>query len=164
MKVKTYEGAIVPEGATHLSTSVPEGYFYKFTGKDAYFFLNQEWKRSNACGVYIKDNLTELPEQEAEWVPSVGEECEVNIGATDLFEVAAIKYISKQIVISSVGGHEFSSQASITKFRPLRTEAEKKREAFIEKAFRGINIDAKHSGILNEILDKLFDAVFTTPK
>ena len=63
MKVTEYEGAKVPEGATHLSTSVPVGYFCKFIGKDAYFFFGQEWKKSNAYGVYIKDNLTELPEQ-----------------------------------------------------------------------------------------------------
>tara|TARA_R110002167_G_scaffold45515_1_gene136703 strand:+ start:3740 stop:4267 length:528 start_codon:yes stop_codon:yes gene_type:complete len=63
MKATEYEGAKVPEGATHLSTSVPVGYFCKFIGKDAYFFFGQEWKKSNAYGVYIKDNLTELPEQ-----------------------------------------------------------------------------------------------------
>ena len=112
---------------------------------------------------YEECRLIEMrPEQEAtEWKPSVGEECEVNIGSTDLFEVATIKYISNQIVISSVGGHEFSSQASITKFRPLRTEAEKKREAFIERGLKVISTDN-----LGGLLGDLFDAgcEFTAPK
>lgn len=64
MKVKTYLGHDVPEGATHHSDGSPLDLFYRFNSHKEAFYFNGKWLRSNACAVYIKDNIIELPEEE----------------------------------------------------------------------------------------------------
>jgi hypothetical protein len=56
----------------------------------------------------------------------------------------------------------YSDPAS--EFRPLRTEAEKNREAFIDGVMRGVSIDAKYTDVIHNIADQLFEAGFTAPE
>ena len=138
MKVTEYEGAKVPEGATHLSTSVPVGYFCKFIGKDAYFFFGQEWKKSNAYGVYIKDNLTELPEQPTkadEW-DGKGDMTGKRLRFSGVYEEkwhpCIVKFSSKNsdVIVVREDGHESDTALFLPqRFMPLKTAEEKKREA-----------------------------------
>lgn len=181
--VKEYKGHKVPEGATHWQESSSDCYmaFIKKNKKgeaSSLYFVNDEgnecfhyelvlneWMSDKgiiSCEVSCDDiELPEAQEWNGEGLPPVGTVCEVNIGATDVFEVATIMYISNQIVISSVGGHEFSSQASITKFRPLKTQQEKDREAFVECVKQLLPKSDTDDLILS---GKLFDLGFTAPK
>ena len=121
--VKEYKGHKVPEGAEEYQEKNGDWFrgFYK-ESDDALFFYsceddNPSWRLIGCASSEVKPSHTiPLPEVTQEWngegLPPVGCECEVNIGATDVFEAATIMYISNQIVISDVGGHEFSSQAS----------------------------------------------------
>lgn len=167
--VKEYKGYKVPKGATHYGNSHPVAYFYKFNAvKIPFFYLNHEWKRSSACDVYIKDNLTELPEAPQEWngegLPPVGCICSV----MHKRQVVECKYIGEGL------GDEFIYQIysgdlqgiigrciGRPQFLPLKTQQEKDREAFIECVKQLLPKSDTDDLILS---GKLFDLGFTAPK
>ena len=171
--VTEYMGHIVPKGASHQSKSFIS-YFYKYIGDSAYFFLNQEWKKSSACSVYLKDNLKPLPLAETvEWMPEVGVECEFkSIGHHEGFQWGIFQgFISDASYI--IEYHHQTSPVrttccpfdpNLTSFCPIKTAEELEREAFhlfVVDACMGIS---NHDFNIDNIAMALFNAGFTAPK
>ena len=204
MKVTTYKGHKVPEGATHFGKKTErfrDDLFYKDAG--THVFVNGLWRHTFTNRV----DLIELPEQEesvinwneapidtaawdaprngvnagwigdwysvyrqpeqeiTEWKPSAGEECEYSQSSPNAKRVNWYK----DTFIHKHGEHVWLGDSGLIhsknlKFRPLRTEAEKKRDAFIDGIMRGVSIDVKYFDVVHNIADQLFKAGYISPK
>jgi hypothetical protein len=160
--VTVFNGHEVPEGSTHQASDTSFVLFAKWIGNHRVFFdvRNESWVEDKLIDWHF---FKELPE--AKWVPVVGEECDVNIGANEFFVLAKIRYISKQIVISDVDGHEVSSQASITTFRKIKSAKDLEREAFVAGVRDCIHdADLHASDMISMVANSIFNAGYTAPK
>ena len=179
MKVTEYEGHKVPEGATHYSRGLPLELFYRFNSHNEAFYFNRKWIRSNACAVFIKDNLVELPEQPAkadEWVPVVGEECLGRKFIDETYEECKVVYIDGDGVLALFNSHHTKGLPPKAPYwcestKPLKTAEEKKREAFNSSVLKELYKIEEILDIVgdrklkeNSIAKVLFDAGFTAPK
>ena len=179
--VKVYEGHAVPEGATHFGGKhdrTREDLFYRSNGREVFIFGGWRGTFSN------RGDLIELPEAPQEWdgegLPPVGVECIVNIteGVCGLSDQELKLNGEKVSVISNVknkrgfdvtvfeisegGVFCFSSKL----FRPLKTQQEKDREAFVAELdliAREARVDMNVASRLH-FYNLLFEAGFTAPK
>ena len=175
--VKEYKGFQVPEWATHVSDfPTPQPIeFYRAIGGEHQFFntgaVNPVWCKS----VFNEPNKweIELPEAPQEWMPEIGEECEYeSIGHHDGFEWCIFQgLMSDGAYIIEYHHHTSPTMTTccpfdpkLTTFRPLKTQREKEREAFIDSV-NGVFSDGefdRHDLVL--IAAKLFEERFTAPK
>lgn len=163
MKVTTYEGHKVPEGATHYRVAKNRVvYFYRYLSDrlELRIFNNDRWWATDTT-LGGDNSPTELPEQEAEWVPSGRCTHKYGGGVATMEEEVTIVGIDKEgfyVYQNDKSTCYYSDQAS--EFRPLRTEAEKKREAFMNKAFK-----TYYEGeVCDRMASAMYEAGFTAPK
>lgn len=185
--VKEYKGHKVPEWATHVSDfQTPQPIeFYRAIGGEHQFFntgaVNPVWCKS----VFNEPNKweIELPEAPQEWsgegLPPIGCKCEVDtaesaglsnreleINGEEVTVIANVKnkhgYEVTVFEASSGGVFCFSSKL----FRPLKTQQEKDREAFIEAAkicTEGTLLNNDDPEVV-AFIENLISAEFTAPK
>ena len=156
--VKEYAGHQVPEGATHYLDG--NRFFYN-ADKVLCFDTKRPqegWRKTIFHG--IASEATPLPEAPQEWMPEVGEECEV---MTDPFEwgKCTADYIGAEFIVYTANSGEGSSIKKF--FRPLKTQQEKDREAFMSAARKATNCD-KEDWCAIGIFKDMFHAGFTAPK
>lgn len=168
--VKEYKGHKVPEGATHCDDA--HSIFYKETDEAVFSceFGELIWVDTGFLDIYLK----ELPEEPTHsWAgkgwPPAGTVCEVNIGQGD--------FVMCEVVCEYEGDHIFydltngvrqldrvSAKNGRNPYRPLKTQEQKDREAFIDRVMTGISIDVKHATIAHNIAEQLFDAGYKAPE
>ena len=112
------------------------------------------------------------PEAWVDGLPPAGCECQATWlelpdgGGNDFCDVIIKGYFGGEVWFSKVNGVDgYSEVVNVAdcEFRPLKTQDEKDREAFIEKAKSSIQL-AKTGFTLEEIFTNLFNAGFTAPK
>ena len=163
--VKEYKGCKVPKGATHYLPLVA-GYREGFAKLEDACWLFCNAGDSAWCGQAVfqrscHPHAIELPEAPQDWMPEVGVECEVMTGPLEWSECIA-DYIGSEFIVYTANSVEGSSIKKF--FRPLKTQQEKDREAFIKLALKlgeqqfdkGISID--------DVYGNMFDKGFTAPK
>lgn len=186
--VKVFRGYDVPEGATHFtefSREYHRGFFKLSDG--CWLFANagyQDWHGQKSFRRSLPTEVIELPEEpKSEWngegLPPVGVECEATDHWND-FERPVNLNDGQQVKIlmnykcpkTGTDGVIFTWIERVDNiraewtgnekhFRPLKTEEEKKREAFIKgvkKLFPKMDSDDLILAV------KLFDAGFTAPE
>ena len=171
MKVTEYEGHKVPEGATHYASesTIQRAGFYKHNKIRPFFYSVNRFGWVKSINKEIPSFAIELPEQQednAEWVPVVGEECEFT-DDMNVFEVCIPRFLGDKtciIDLPELGDFESYFPIKALKFRPLKTDEQKKREAFINKALEEVETKAGIIAPSKAILEILFDAGFTAPE
>ena len=180
--VKEYKGYKVPDGATH---TIGLGNFYKVVKGDVYYFDNVDgFVLSNTDHHYLKENLEPLPKAPQEWsgegLPPVGVECIINI-TEDVWGLSdqELKLNGEKVsVISNVknkrgfdvtvfeisGGGVFCFSSKL--FRPLKTQQEKDREAFVKGLVKVLNSVPNGTSLsdLHAMAEKAYGAGYTAPK
>lgn len=166
---KEYKGHKVPEGATHCDDA--RSMFYKETNEAVFSceFGELIWVDTDFLDVTANIHLKELPEEPAqEWngegLPPVGCECEMTSddGKWVLVEIIAVHIGFAHGWHDSARAVYYSDDAS--DFRPVKTQEQKDREAFIDRVMTGISIDVKHATIAHNIAEQLFDAGYKAPE
>jgi len=120
-----------PEGATHKI----EGIYTKWVGEDEYSFKNDYWVMEDepqTIGAYWESSfeVIERPTEPAQYMPEVGEWCEVEIFGGG-WKKARLEYKGKSIMVLEVGGHEDVFSVGVN-LRPIKSE----RDVFIERAMK----------------------------
>ena len=170
--VKEYKGHKVPEWATHVSAfPTPQPIeFYRVIGGTYQFFntgtVNPAWCKS----VFNEANKwsIELPEAPQEWdgegLPPAGVECEALLTQTwvTVFIVGNAHEYGLGVENIKTGEIHKVDPEKI-KFRPLKTQQEKDREAFMSAARKATNAD-ENDIVATDIFDDMFHAGFTAPK
>ena len=187
--VKKYKGYDVPEGATHYGPDIEEyceGWYMVNEDSGEIKFQNIDGKLWHLNHYCIPDSAIELPEEPiAEWMPEVGQECEVTDHWNDFERPDNLKDGQKVKILMSYRCPKTGTDGVIftwiegadnirtewtgneKHFRPLKTKEEKEREAFIKsfmsalseetnKEFWGKNYDG--------IISDLIKSGFTAPK
>jgi hypothetical protein len=156
--VKVFNGHEVPEGSTHQASDTSFVLFAKWIGNHPVFFdvRNDSWVEDKLIGRHF---FKELPE--AEWEPVFGEECEVWHGEEWMKCLLIGKGLEDHYIyqLTEVYRFELNGDHDLKAFRPLKTQHEKDREAFFEKA---LVVSKKLS--IDDFLSELFDVGFTAPK
>jgi hypothetical protein len=171
MKVTEYEGHKVPEGATYYNAAnmfSPEAFYnHDATARNKVDSANGWMPHSGG----LPTTAIELPEQQednAEWVPVVGELCEI----TYLDESVNCLYLGVDVmgnyayqVSSGEFRGSFSTEGERHYFRPLKTDEQKAKEAFKAAACKAIHeSDSTYNDRLSKITEVLFYAGFTAPE
>tara|TARA_R110000868_G_C10950936_1_gene767788 strand:- start:877 stop:1404 length:528 start_codon:yes stop_codon:yes gene_type:complete len=164
--VKEYKGYKVPEGAEEYQERKGDWFrgFYK-ESDDALFFYNCEddnpkWRLIGCVSSDEKpSHVIQLPEAPQEWIPEIGEECEVMTGPFEWSKCIA-DYIGSEFIVYTANSGEGSSIKKF--FRPLKTQQEKEREAFELKAFEISEVGMSFHDLIGELFDN--GARFTAPK
>ena len=161
--VKEYSGYKVPEGATHWLG----GKFAKWINNEAIgvigCFQGATWRK---CSRGMPRQAIELPEAPQEWngegLPPVGAECVMSYDGNNWVE-CVINYSSEHTVVcTNESGIELVySIKDIVMFRPLKTQQEKDREAFVGSVKQLLPKSDDDDLIL---AGKLFELGFTAPK
>ena len=138
------------------------------------------WYYECGSGSYVSNRNSDMfsvhsrPEQPTkadEWVPVVGEECEVKYFHESeckwekCFVIGSTKD-NKCLVINVYNDdslHFAFKQSGSLEFRPLKTAEEKKRESFMCLANKATNADGKDHTIV-DLFNDLFAAGFTAPE
>ena len=164
--VKEYNRHKVPKGATHWLVNG----FAKWDDNKSISvigcFQGATWKK---CSYGMLPNAIELPEAEQEWngegLPPVGAECVMSYDGNNWVE-CVINYSSEHTVVcTNESGIELVySTKDIVMFRPKRTQKEKDREAFIDKALEEIETKAGLVAPDKAIFEIMHEAGFTAPK
>tara|TARA_R100000541_G_scaffold30953_2_gene39847 strand:- start:9136 stop:9666 length:531 start_codon:yes stop_codon:yes gene_type:complete len=169
--VKEYKGHKVPEGATHCH-ELGQGKvsFYKVGSPRVERYNEPLCSADDPWNDCIGDPTAseELPEESTqEWVdglPPVGCEC-ITLHKGDLVECLYVgKGLGEEYIYQvSSGSHrgEIDRLIGSPKFRPLKTQGQKDREAFIEKAMRLID-DAEMGKA--ELVCKMANKGFKAPE
>ena len=179
--VKEYKGYKVPEGASCFveACEAYRNHFGKTVAGVDYVFVvdneDPEWvSLSDMLPLSIR-GAVELPEEPTqEWVdglPPVGCECFVEYPYDDgCFKpfhgkkVTILGYCSDsdgESVFTAHGSNGFIALYA-NGFRPLKTQEQKDREAFIEWANKATNADGKDHTVV-DLFNDLFDAGFKAP-
>lgn len=74
--------------------------------------------------------LSQKPAWNGEGVPPAGCECECQF--LDAWHACKILFVGAEVIVGVIDDYERAFSVNHTKFRPLRTEAERKRDAAIE--------------------------------
>jgi hypothetical protein len=155
--VTEYMGHKVPEGSAHYNHE--NAFFYNKT--KILCFDTRAHSRSWAKTVFhrVASEAVELPE--AKWEPAVGEECEVWHGEEWMKCLFIGRGLEDHYIyqLTEVYRFELNGDHDLKAFRPLKTQHEKDREAFFEKA---LVVSKKLS--IDDFLSELFDVGFTAPK
>jgi len=122
--VKTYKGHDVPEGAICFGAEneMFEACFYK---DGFYWAVNKPGWRVEYLAIKDPNYLENLPQEPEQFVPKVGEECEINLDFKWQTVYICGKNKGGAFVFEDHRGYVDSSIAEITKFRPIKTEREK---------------------------------------
>jgi len=111
----------------------------------AEFVTRQQWLSAKE-----RKNMVEW---NGEGLPPVGCECELYDSESG-WEVVFVKYVgNKTVVVDLLDGDEYSFELSTCEFRPLRTEAERKREEAIA-ALKQLNPQ-----LVGELAGYLYDEI-----
>mgnify|MGYP000152927649 CR=1 FL=1 len=140
--VKEYKGHKVPEGATHYTESVYLLFYRKSIRKDWVYFSDtlSNWTYANISEVSLNNKVIELPEAPQEWngegLPPVGVECEYEtsfftINKTAKGTCSVIATHEDRVWVDFKESGEYVINLNSITFRPLKTQQEKEREAFI---------------------------------
>ena len=165
--VKEYKGHKVPEGAAHYLDG--NRFFYN-ADKVLCFDTKRPqegWRKTIFHG--IASEATPLPEAPQEWMPAVGDECECldRLLAHPRYCFAKVKaFYNGQVWLTSEAGVDLVLNIRDVKFRPLKTQQEKGREAFIEAAkicTEGTLLDNDDPEVV-AFIENLISAEFTAPK
>ncbi len=169
--VKKFCGHDVPVGATHFvddSPSQREG-FYKWDANELMFFSVGNYRGwVESIRSEIPDSAIELPEEpKSEWMPEVGDECEM---LDDRGQWVAVNIFAEYDGFIH-GWHKERTTPyysnDLSEFRPLKTQQEKDREAFINTAIRSIDTTKFSIGqmdIVSKVINQLAVARFIAPK
>ncbi len=96
----------------------------------------------------------DTPVWDGNGLPSVGTECEYAWGDDD-WEIGHIEYLSEQtVVITHTDGAEDSFTTGDVKFRPIKSEAEQRRDDAIAE----LNTIGSKAGSFSELLAAIYDA------
>ena len=135
-----------PEGATHWDT---RGAVWC---KHLYFWCYGRWNYEGEIHDLAEDRYTPRPVGPATtaWdctgLPPVGTECEVVIGALKPRTVCFVGIKSSgSVVIETVDGELKSYHRSQVNFRPVRTQAQRERDEFVDFAARAYLSDRLES-------------------
>lgn len=150
-----------PKGIEKISQSPIDGELYLFkpceilTGRGIYFF-----EVSDLCGIKVHKRQFEAaiavqqPVWNGEGLPPVGVECEIRKIAE--WMKVTISFISEvHTVFKTPGGTEDCQKTCNLQFRPLRTEADRKREEAIESLMSIVCSPSQSSAIVNKIYDAI---------
>jgi hypothetical protein len=171
--VKEYKGYKVPEGATHYNEGNmlwPECFINKNTGEVYKLDEPRIWVLSERV---MPTTAIELPEEQSqEWVdglPSVGCEC-LTLHKGDLVECLYVgKGIGEEYIYQVTSGchrGEIDRLIGSPRFRPLKTQEQKDREAFASECAKYIDMPFDEGGqvVLTGVFYKLLDAGFKAPE
>jgi hypothetical protein len=178
--VKEYKGYKVPEGATCFveASSFNSNHFGKEVGGVEFIFCiddnEPEWYEVSAISTPLSQRgAIELPEAPQEWngegLPPVGTVCEYQVHRSQFGKCLVMGYFEGLVWMTS--HHETSPYSgchttlvgSTLTFRPLKTQQEKDREAFIDAARKATNADV-NDVVATDIFDDMYHAGFTAPK
>ena len=97
------------------------------------------------------------------WVPEIGSECEYKLSGVNLWERVSILFISNSSVVFEVDrtNKEYAFDLKSAEFRPIKTQKEINRDAFIGDCVRVTRTMADDS---IEMFGNMFNAGFTAPK
>ena len=180
--VKEYKGYKVPDGATH---TIGLGNFYKVVRGEVYYFDNVgEFVLSNAGHRYLKENLEPLPKAPQVWngegLPPIGTVCECFVWTN--FAGGEKRWVPRPVIgYSKTSMSEtHMGKAGIVidscerdgqfifcdEFRPLKTQREKDREAFVKGLVKVLNSVPNGTSLsdLHAMAEKAYDAGYTAPK
>ena len=129
-------------------------------------------RKSDMC--YTVHHHPEQPEPEvnapdkAEWMPEVGEECEVKeLKSVEwdkclvMGEFEGLYWVTVHHDTSPKSGSHCTIYSNLVEFRPLKTAEEKKREAFIDSAYElTMSTDPK----LKQVFTTMYECGFTAPE
>lgn len=141
--VKEYKGYKVPEGATHWLNNGFAKWFDNKSISVIGYFQGATWKK---CYCGMPQNAIELPEAKQErkgkeWegkgLPPAGTECEISYDGRP-WKKCFINYSSESIVVftNELGAELVYSTKGIARFRPVTTQEQKDREAFIDNCLK----------------------------
>lgn len=166
--VKEYAGFQVPDGAKYFAgdSRIQRVGFYKWNADELMFYsVSNYGKWEKSINSEVPSWAIELPEAPQEWMPDVGEECEV------LHYDKWIKCFYIGFDINHDHVYQFASDFGIHKsylnvFRPLKTQQEKGREAFAKCLVKVLNSVPNGTSLsdLHTMAEKAYDAGFTAPK
>ena len=187
--VKEHKGHKVPEGATHFTEATVSKYEAFWANDIAWVLIDDMIEEYPAQG--IPKYAVELPEADEkkmdyrnpllknkqEWngegLPPVGCRCSATWlelpdgGCNDFCEVAIKGYFDGEVWLSKVNGVGYSEVLKVKdcEFRPIKTQQEKNREAFVNKAL-GLCPLIIPTGDIRKLLEMSFDngARFKVPK
>lgn len=165
--VKEYKGYKVPEGATHWINNNFAKWIDDFNISIICCYPGATW---NEYSNGMPKNAIELPEAQQEWngegLPPVGVKCVMSYDGSNWAE-CVINYSSEHtIVCTNESGIELVySTKDIVMFRPVKTQQEKDREAFVYAALRAyMDCEATVNDYdLELILNKMHSLGFTAP-
>lgn len=110
------------------------------TGNSLMYFWHGEWamplasdhKESIVTYWQYKAALaaSQKPSWNGEGVPPVGCECECQF--LDAWHVCKVLFVGAEVIVGVIDGSERAFSVNHTKFRPLRTESERKHEAVLK--------------------------------
>lgn len=108
------------------NTKVSKGYC--FDGKG--FEKVDDWQIGNVtCEQYEAAlSASKKPEWNGEGLPPVGVECEMSLGDDEWSRCVIIAKGEEQIIYQAEGCREFSGHRNNYRFRPVRSEADRKRD------------------------------------
>ncbi|EPE3984801.1 hypothetical protein ACSIFQ_004712 [Enterobacter hormaechei] len=129
-------------GAIHALAQNSSGYVYQPGGFEYIYRLElaDDWMNTEVtCEKYFDALIALKPVWDGEGLPPVGCECEYKDTGTGEWMPVEIKYLSSQIIVFSGRIRFRESAVEISKdvvidnpqFRPIRSEADKKRDAAI---------------------------------
>ena len=167
--VKEYKGHKVPEGAAHYLDG--NRFFYN-ADKVLCFDTKRPqegWRKTIFHG--IASEATPLPEAPQEWMPPVGVECEYETSFFTIKKIvkgtcSVIAIHRNKVWVDFKECGEYVINLNSIKFRPLKTQQEKGREAFIEAAkicTEGTLLDNDDPEVV-AFIENLISAEFTAPK
>lgn len=153
-----FDGA--PDRATHVD-SENASCFYR---NDGHAFYSCEKPFGVRCAKF--DKLIPRPRkqevEQVEWMPEVGEECEVYGGVYGSDDMRWMKSEVMNVKDGEVLAESTSHSGTYVfyargMFRPLKTEVEKEREAFIEAGIK-VNKSLRIGATEREMFEALIDA------
>lgn len=106
--------------------------------------LSEDLHKSVAREQYEAALAASKPEWNGEGLPPVGLECEMSYAGDEWHKCVIIAKGEEQIIYQAQGSREFSGHRNNYRFRPIRSEADKKREIIISKIEKAYK-DCPHS-------------------
>ena len=174
--VKEYKGHKVPEGASCFveACEAYKNHFGKTVDGVDYVFVvdnkEPEWVEILSALPLLSRGAIELPEVPQEWsgegLPPIGIECEFT-DDMNVFEVCIPRFLGDKtciIDLPRLGAFESYFPIKLLKFRPLKTQQEKEREAFIGWAKSGLSYRLEERSFANQIIEQLADNLSSMPK
>lgn len=147
-----------PDGAESVVQDADDSEFYFFTGGPvknggkSWWFVGSDNRNDNSKWIFFEGKndiaddcnsaivtraqyesalaASQKPAWNGEWLLPVGCECECQF--LDAWHVCKVLFVGTEVIVGIIDGSERAFSVKHTKFRPLRTEAERKHEAVLE--------------------------------